>query len=238
MRRIEDQIKDNATLVVDNLIETAEGSPDGWVDWVAECGALRPMHNFNDMMGVPDGVRQKTSHEMTVLMSWGDPEVAGESRDEKVGAMLNAITYMHELSRDPSPTAARTPRTTCSPRSLWLRWTASSDHVRRRGGSRRRSRRCSALASSARLCAANDWSGGAGTRSSAKGAGGLRLVQCCLMARRDGVASSGCSPRRAAPRQRVMVLKWRRAFRVARICWARCCWYRQGGCSPCRLDME
>jgi cytochrome P450 len=99
MHRIEDRINANATMVVDNLIEKAQASPDGWVDWVAECGALLPMHNFNDMMGVPDGERQKTSHEMTVFMSWGDDEVSGGSTEEKLGTMLNSLTFMHELSQ-------------------------------------------------------------------------------------------------------------------------------------------
>jgi cytochrome P450 len=98
MRRIEDQINANATKVVDNLIEKAESSPDGWVDWVSQCGALLPMHNFNDMMGVPDGVRQRTSHEMTVMMSWSDDEVCGATIEEKMTNIFGALTYMHELS--------------------------------------------------------------------------------------------------------------------------------------------
>ncbi|GAA5174397.1 cytochrome P450 [Pseudonocardia eucalypti] len=99
MRRIEDRINANATKVVDNLLEKAKASPDGWVDWVSECGTLLPMHNFNDMMGVPDGERQKTSHEMTVFMSWGDDEVSGGTTEEKLGTMLTSLTYMHELSQ-------------------------------------------------------------------------------------------------------------------------------------------
>jgi len=100
IRRIEDQIRANATKVVDNLIEKAKASPDGWVDWVAECGALLPMHNFNDMMGVPDGIRQKTSVEMTVFMSWGDEEVTGPTTEQKLGRMYEALTFMHELSAE------------------------------------------------------------------------------------------------------------------------------------------
>jgi cytochrome P450 len=99
MRRIEDQIKANATKVVDNLIEKAEASPDGWVDWVSECGGLLPMHNFNDMMGVPDGIRQKTSHEMSVMMSWQDDEVTGPDTEQKIARMYQAQTFMHELSQ-------------------------------------------------------------------------------------------------------------------------------------------
>jgi cytochrome P450 len=99
MRRIEDQIKANATKVVDNLIEKARASEDGWVDWVAECGALLPMHNFNDMMGVPDGERQRTSHEMSVFMSWGDDEVSGATQEQKFTTMFQALVFMHELSQ-------------------------------------------------------------------------------------------------------------------------------------------
>ncbi|HEX4250568.1 MAG TPA: cytochrome P450 [Pseudonocardia sp.] len=99
MRRIEDQINANATKVVDNLIEKAKASPDGWVDFVEECGALLPMHNFNDMMGVPDGVRQRTSHEMSVMMSWGDDEITGSTKEEKFTAIFNALTFMHELAK-------------------------------------------------------------------------------------------------------------------------------------------
>jgi cytochrome P450 len=99
MGRIEDQIKANAAKVVDNLIEKSKASPDGWVDWVSECGGLLPMHNFNDMMGVPDGVRQKTSHEMSVMMSWNDDEITGSDPEQKIGRMYEAQTFMHELSQ-------------------------------------------------------------------------------------------------------------------------------------------
>jgi cytochrome P450 len=99
IRRIEDQIKANAAKVVDNLVEKAKESSDGWVDWVSECGGLLPMHNFNDMMGVPDGVRQKTSHEMSVMMSWNDDEVTGPTTEEKLGRMGEALTFMHELAQ-------------------------------------------------------------------------------------------------------------------------------------------
>jgi cytochrome P450 len=99
LRRISDQIKANATKVVDNLVEQAKASPDGWVDFVTECGALLPMHNFNDMMGVPDGIRQQASHEMSVMMSWGDDEITGSTKEEKFSAIFHALTFMHELSK-------------------------------------------------------------------------------------------------------------------------------------------
>jgi cytochrome P450 len=99
MRRISDQIDTNAARAVDNLIEKAASSSDGRVDFVSECGALLPMHNFNDMMGVPDGERQRASHEMNVFMSWADDEVSGPTVEGKVGNMFRTLNYMHELAQ-------------------------------------------------------------------------------------------------------------------------------------------
>lgn len=97
MRRIEDQINANATLVVDNLIQKAKESPDGWVDFVSECASLLPMHNINDMMGIPDGQRQEAAEWMMKATSWGDPEYA-ETKDETIEMLFDAVVYMHDLA--------------------------------------------------------------------------------------------------------------------------------------------
>ena len=98
MRRIEDQINANATLVVDNLVQKAKESPDGWVDFVAECGSLLPMHNINDMMGIPDGIRQETAMWMTKATSWSDPEYAGPTKETAIEMLFDAVVYMHDLA--------------------------------------------------------------------------------------------------------------------------------------------
>ena len=97
MRRIEDQINANATLVVDNLIQKAKESPDGWVDFVSECASVLPMHNINDMMGIPDGQRQEAAEWMMKATSWGDPEYA-ETKDETIEMLFDAVVYMHDLA--------------------------------------------------------------------------------------------------------------------------------------------
>lgn len=111
MRRIEDRITANATRCVDNLLAKARVSDGGWVDFVAECGALVPMHNFSDMMGLPEGVRQQAAHQMMLLHAYHDAEFNGESKDETLEIMRRALEYMHRLSaetvadrrRDPQP---------------------------------------------------------------------------------------------------------------------------------------
>jgi cytochrome P450 len=98
MRRIEDQIQANAAMVVDNLIAKAKESPDGWVDFVSECGAVLPMHNINDMMAVPDGDRQEAAEAVMRATSWNDPEIAGVTKDDVLATLFDNIFYMHELA--------------------------------------------------------------------------------------------------------------------------------------------
>ncbi len=97
MRRIEDRIRANARMVVDNLIQQLDQG-DGSCDFVAECAELLPMHNINDIMGVPDGERQKAAHEMKVGTGWNDPELVGEGREQVLGRLFEAMTYSHGLA--------------------------------------------------------------------------------------------------------------------------------------------
>ncbi|HEY2225208.1 cytochrome P450 [Actinomycetospora sp.] len=96
MRRINDRIEANARKVVDNLVEKASAG-EGTTEFVAECAELLPMHNINDMMGVPDGDRQEANREMKVLVGWNDPELVGHSQEERVGRMFQAIVSTHQL---------------------------------------------------------------------------------------------------------------------------------------------
>lgn len=97
MRRIESRIVANASTVVDNLAAALERD-GGSTDFVAECAELLPMHNINDIMGVPDGQRQEAAHHMKVGTSWNDPELVGETREEVFTALFQAMSYMHELA--------------------------------------------------------------------------------------------------------------------------------------------
>jgi cytochrome P450 len=96
MRRINDRIEANARKVVDNLVAVAEAG-GGTVEFVAECAELLPMHNINDMMGVPEGDRQEANREMKVLVGWHDPELVGDTQEEVLGRMFQAIVSTHQL---------------------------------------------------------------------------------------------------------------------------------------------
>lgn len=45
---------------------------------VDEVAALLPMHNFFDMMGVPEQMRHDLAWESRYAGGWSDPEVMGE----------------------------------------------------------------------------------------------------------------------------------------------------------------
>jgi cytochrome P450 len=96
VRRINAQIAENARLAVDNLLEKADAT-GGVTDFVAECAELMPMHNINDMMGVPRGEREKAAQEMKVAISWNDPDVVGHTKEEAIGRLVQAIGYCYDL---------------------------------------------------------------------------------------------------------------------------------------------
>lgn len=98
MKRTEGRIRANAAMVVDNLIAKAKASPDGVVDFVGECAALLPMHNISDLMGLPDGERQKAAHEASVGMAWNDPEMTGNTKEERLGRIFEALMYLHGMA--------------------------------------------------------------------------------------------------------------------------------------------
>ncbi|PKV92524.1 cytochrome P450 [Amycolatopsis roodepoortensis] len=108
MRRINDRIRANARMVVDHLAAVGADS-GGEADFVAECAALLPMHNINDIMGVPDGERQKAAHEAAVGTGWNDPELVGHGREQVLGRLFQALHYMHGLITDLADHRRRNP---------------------------------------------------------------------------------------------------------------------------------
>ena len=97
MRRIDARIEANARKVVDNLLEKAEAG-GGTCDFVEECAALLPMHNINDMMGVPEGQRQEAQHQAAVALSWNDDEIVPGTKEEKLGTMMQSFGWVHQLA--------------------------------------------------------------------------------------------------------------------------------------------
>ncbi|WP_236792138.1 cytochrome P450 [Amycolatopsis sp. GM8] len=97
IKRINDRITANARTVVDNLLaKIDEGG--GSADFVAECAQLLPMHNINDMMGVPDGLRQQVTAELNIANGWGDSELAGMTKDQVVDRIYQAVRHVNDVA--------------------------------------------------------------------------------------------------------------------------------------------
>lgn len=91
MRRIEDQIRANAKMIVDDL------APKGEADFVEECAALMPMHNICDMMGIPYEDRKKVAYEASMPTGVSDPDVIGDG--DPLMRLLEAAGYLHDMAK-------------------------------------------------------------------------------------------------------------------------------------------
>ena len=97
MRRIEGRIQANATRAVDELLARLEAG-GGSTDFVAACAEPLPMHNINDIMGVPEGDRQAAAHSAKVGTGWNEPELVGETQEEVLTSLFGALTHLHGLA--------------------------------------------------------------------------------------------------------------------------------------------
>lgn len=70
IKKIEEQIRQRATSIVDRLLETGEGD---FVDLVSK---QMPMNTFYDIAGLPQEYREDAAHHADGLASWNDPDVA------------------------------------------------------------------------------------------------------------------------------------------------------------------
>ena len=81
--RIEDRIRGNARLIVDELLERGD------CDFVEHVAARLPMMTIWDLMGLPESDRERITRAADAMVSWNDPEVM-EGR-EPVEVMFEAI---------------------------------------------------------------------------------------------------------------------------------------------------
>jgi cytochrome P450 len=91
MARIEDRIRANAKMIVDDL------APKGEADFVAECAALMPMHNICDMMGIPPADRKKVAYEASMPTGVSDPDVIGDG--DPLLRLFEAAGYLHDIAK-------------------------------------------------------------------------------------------------------------------------------------------
>lgn len=89
--RIEDQIKANAAAIMRELATAGSG-----VDFVAHCASRLPIHTLSDMIGIPEGERDRVAVAADALVSAGDPVyLAGR---EPLQVILEGQIYLHQVA--------------------------------------------------------------------------------------------------------------------------------------------
>ncbi|MFC5947545.1 cytochrome P450 [Pseudonocardia lutea] len=97
IQRINGRIEANAKAVVDNLLAKIEEG-GGTADFVAECAQLLPMHNINDMMGVPADLRLAITEELNVANGWSDSELAGMTKEQVVERIYQSVKNVNDIA--------------------------------------------------------------------------------------------------------------------------------------------
>ncbi|AGZ49766.1 Methyl-branched lipid omega-hydroxylase [Mycobacterium kansasii] len=93
VRRIEDSIKTNAKVIVEELRAAGSG-----VDFVEHCAKELPMRTLSDMVGIPASERQRVAHAADALVSWAD-SVYLDGRNP-LQVLFENQAYLHQLAAE------------------------------------------------------------------------------------------------------------------------------------------
>jgi len=103
VRRIEDQIKDNAKTIVRELSEAGSGA-----DFVENCAKELPVRTLSDMVGIPASERDNVAHAADGLVSWADPVfLSGRNPLEMI---TEGQAYLHAISNELVADRRKNPR--------------------------------------------------------------------------------------------------------------------------------
>ena len=96
--KIQDQIKNQASTIVDELLQTKEG------DFVEQVSKRLPMWTIYEMMGLPEDMRDEAAHNADGMVSWADEDVAAgresvEVLSDSLVGLLTAGLELAELRR-------------------------------------------------------------------------------------------------------------------------------------------
>jgi cytochrome P450 len=90
-KQIEDQIANQARLIVDDLLASS-----GEVDFVTAVSARLPMWTISEMIGIPEERRQEVADAANAMVGWNDPDYIGEG--DPMGVLLNGLMTLHTAS--------------------------------------------------------------------------------------------------------------------------------------------
>ena len=94
--KIQDQVKDQAVRIVDDLLKTKDG------DFVQQVSKRLPMWTVYEMVGLPEEKREEAAHHADGMVSWADPDVAAGREPGEVlnDSLVGLLTLGLELAEE------------------------------------------------------------------------------------------------------------------------------------------
>lgn len=93
VRQIEDQIRTQARLIVDDLLALP-----GEADFVTAVSARLPMWTISQMIGIPQERRQQVADAANAMVAWNDPDYVGDG--DPMAVLLESLMTLHTTSFD------------------------------------------------------------------------------------------------------------------------------------------
>jgi cytochrome P450 len=91
VRRIEDSIKANAKVIVEELREAGSGA-----DFVEHCAKELPIRTLSDMVGIPEAERERVARAADAMVSSGDAEYLNGRNPLEV--LFESQMYVHQVA--------------------------------------------------------------------------------------------------------------------------------------------
>lgn len=102
VRQIEEQIREQARVIVDDLLTNP-----GETDFVTAVSARLPMWTISQMIGIPEERRQEVADAANAMVGWNDPDYVGDG--DPMSVLLNALMTLHTASFELSAARRETP---------------------------------------------------------------------------------------------------------------------------------
>jgi cytochrome P450 len=102
--KIHDQIKNQARVIVDDLLEVGSGE----FDFVHQVSKRLPMWTIYEMLGLPASQRDEAAHMADAMVAWADEDVAAGRapvellNDSLVGLLMMGMEFAQERRKNPA----------------------------------------------------------------------------------------------------------------------------------------
>ncbi|HTK62280.1 MAG TPA: cytochrome P450 [Pseudonocardia sp.] len=87
IKLIDQQIRNQARLIVDDIVDVSE------FDFVERVAARLPMWTISEMVGIAEQDRRQVAEAANAMVAWNDPEYIGDG--DPIGVLMNGLMTLH-----------------------------------------------------------------------------------------------------------------------------------------------